>query len=67
MLAAILGSWGTHYDAPPPGLPPMSPVSKWLLIGLLPRMTIWIWFTVVVGSLLGLGAAALARRRRATA
>jgi len=63
MLFAILGSWGTHYDAPPPGLPPMAPFPKWLLIGLMPQMSIWIWFTVVVGGLFGLGAAALARRR----
>jgi len=66
MLAAILGNWGTHYDVPPsPDFPVMAPLSKWLLIGLLPQMTIWIWFTVVVGSLFGLGAAALARRRAA--
>ncbi len=65
MLLAIFGSWGTHYDVAPPGLPPMGPFQKWLLIGLLPQMTIWIWFTVVVGCLFGLGAAALARRRAA--
>jgi hypothetical protein len=63
MLFAILGSWGTHYDAPPPGLPAMGPIARWLLIGLLPQMTIWIWFTVVVGGLFGLAAAVLARRR----
>ena len=63
MLFAIFGSWGTHYDVAPPGLPPMAPFSKWVLIGLLPQMTIWIWFTVVVGGLFGIGAAALARRR----
>jgi len=62
MLAAILGNWGTHYDVAPPALPLMSPFPKWLLIGLLPQMTIWIWYTVVVGALFGLGAAALARR-----
>jgi hypothetical protein len=45
----------------------MAPLTKWLLIGLLPQMTIWIWFTVVIGGLFGLGAAALARRRLATA
>ena len=67
MLAAILGNWGTHYDVPPPGLPAMAPLSKWLLIGVLPQMTIWIWFTVVVGSLFGILAAAVARRGRAAA
>ena len=67
MLAAILGHWGTHYDAAPPGLPAMAPLSKWLLIGVLPQMTIWIWFTVAVGSLFGILAAAVARRGRAAA
>jgi hypothetical protein len=63
MLAAILGNWGTHYDVPPPDFPAMAPLSKWLLIGLLPQMTIWIWFTVVVGSLFGILAGAVAKRR----
>jgi hypothetical protein len=67
MLAAILGSWGTHYDVAPPNFPARAPLSKWLLIGLLPQMTIWIWFTVVVGSLFGILAAAIARRGRTAA
>jgi hypothetical protein len=62
MLVAILGSWGTHYDVAPPNFPAMAPLSKWLLIGLLPQMTIWIWFTVAVGSLFGILAAAIAKR-----
>jgi hypothetical protein len=54
MLAAIFGDWGTHYDVPPsPDFPAMSPFAKWVLIGLLPQMTIWIWYTVVVGALVG--------------
>ncbi len=64
MLAAILGSWGTHYDvSPTPDFPAMAPLSKWLLIGVLPQLTIWLWFTVVIGGLFGIAAAALARRR----
>jgi len=42
----------------------MAPLAKWLTIGLLPQMTIWIWFTVVMGGLFGIAAAAVARRRR---
>jgi hypothetical protein len=65
MLAAILGDWGTHYDVPPSAqFPPMAPLAKWFYIGLLPQMTIWIWFTVVVGSLFGIAAGVLARRGR---
>lgn len=63
MLAAIRGDWGTHYDAPPPGFPALGWLAKWLWIGLLPQMTIWIAFTVVVGSLAG-GLALLVVERR---
>ena len=65
MLAAILGSWGTHYDAMPPGTPEMSGLQKWLIAGVLPQLTVWQWFTVVIGGLFGIAAAALARRRTA--
>lgn len=63
MLLAINGNWGTHYDVAPPGLPEMGTLTKWFLIGVVPQMTIWIWFTVVVGSLFGIGAGVSARRR----
>ena len=65
MLAAILGNWGTHYDALPPGAPDMAPIPKWLLIGVLPQMTVWLWFTSAIGGLFGLVAGALAGRRPA--
>jgi len=64
MLAAMLGSWGTHYDLPPPDFPAMSPIAKWLIIGLAPQMTIWIWFTIAVGALFGAITAAVAGRAR---
>jgi len=67
MLFAILGNWGTHYDVLPEGALEMSPIPKWLLIGLLPQMTIWLWFTVAIGGLFGIVAAAIAGRRRASA
>lgn len=61
MLFAILGDWGTHYDVPPPSpLPVTSPFVKWILIGLVPQMTVWIAFTLVVGGLFGALAAAVA-------
>jgi hypothetical protein len=56
MLVAIMGEWGTHYDAPPPNAPDvlqMGPLTKWFWIGLVPQMTIWIFFTVIVGMFLG--------------
>ena len=68
MLAAILGNWGTHYDVPPsPEFPPMAPLAKWFAIGVLPQMSVWIWFTVAVGSLVGIVAGAIASRGRAAA
>ena len=70
MLVAIFGSWGTHYDLPPPDAPEvgaMAPLVKWFWIGLLPQLTIWIYVTVVGGILFGSIAAAIAARRSATA
>jgi len=65
MLVAILANWGTHYDVMPPNVPEMTPaLYKWFMIGLLPQMTIWLWFTVVVGGLFGIVAGAIAGRGR---
>ena len=65
MLVARLGNWGTHYDVMRPGVPEMTPaLYKWFMIGLLPQMTIWLWFTVVVGGLFGVVAGAIAGRGR---
>jgi len=41
----------------------MSGLQKWLVAGVLPQLTVWQWFTVVIGGLFGIAAAALARRR----
>jgi hypothetical protein len=65
MLVAILANWGTHYDVPPsPDFPAMAPLAKWFSIGLVPQLTIWIAFTVVVGMLFGLIAVAIVHRGR---
>ena len=53
MLFAILGNWRTHYDVAPPDLATMGPIPKWLLIGVVPQLTFWIWFTIAVGALCG--------------
>ncbi len=64
MLFAILGNWGTHYDVPPPGLPEgMNLFLKWVFIGLIPQLTLWIAFTLIIGGLFGVTTAVLARRR----
>lgn len=53
MFVAMAANWGTHYELGPPGFPEMNLVSKWFVIGLLPQLSLWIAFTVIVGSLFG--------------
>ncbi len=60
MLFAILGNWGTHYDAAGPDMPAMAPFVKWIVLGVIPQMTFWIAFTALVGNLFGGVAVALA-------
>jgi hypothetical protein len=69
MLPAIIGKWGTHYDALPPNFPAMGPVQTWLFIGLLPQMTLWIGLTLLTGMLVGsiTGAIVGGRRREPVA
>lgn len=62
MLFAIMNNWGTHYDAPPPGLPDIAPLAKWVAIGLVPQLSFWIVFTVTVGMIFGGLAAAITKR-----
>ena len=66
MLIAILGNWGTHYDVPPPGAPEMGVWAKWFFIGVVPQLTLWMAFTVVVGALFGGLALVVAERRQTT-
>ena len=62
MLVAMLGNWGTHYDARA-SYPQMSTFGWWVGIGLVPQFFFWIWITIVFGALFGIVAAAIARRR----
>jgi hypothetical protein len=61
MLVAMLGNWGTHYDARPSYQ--MSALGWWVAIGLVPQLSFWMWYTIVFGALFGIVAAAIARRR----
>jgi len=65
MLVAMLGNWGTHYDARPSYQ--MSALGWWVAIGLAPQLSFWMWYTIVFGALFGTVAAAIARRRGAAA
>jgi len=67
MFVAMLGNWGTHYELGPPGFPEMGVVPRWFWIGLLPQLTFWVGFTVVVGSVFGAVAGLVASRRPSAA
>jgi hypothetical protein len=65
MAVAVWRSWGTHYDAPPPGFPAMPGLRRWLWTGLLPQATIWVGWTMATGAIFGaLGHWAASRWRR---
>ncbi|HEY2976236.1 MAG TPA: hypothetical protein VGJ48_27220 [Pyrinomonadaceae bacterium] len=65
MLVAMFGNWGTHYDVAPPNFPQMSVFARWLIIGLVPQLTLWIAYTLAVGCLFGGIVLALFRRKTA--
>lgn len=63
MFFAIRGSWGTHYDALPPNYTgPKELLGKFLMIGFVPQMVLWVAYTIVAGALFGTIVAAIARR-----
>jgi hypothetical protein len=67
MLVAMRANWGTHYELGPPGMPAMGLLARWALIGLLPQLTFWIAFTIIVGILFGSVAAMIGGRARSEA
>ena len=64
MLLAMMANWGTHYELGPPDLPPMGLFTKWFAIGLVPQLTFWIAFTIVIGTIFGAVAAMIGGRAR---
>jgi hypothetical protein len=71
MFLAMRGNggqgWGTHYDALPPTLAQAAFARKFVYAAILPQMTAWIAWTVVVGSILGVIVVAIARRGKQAA
>jgi hypothetical protein len=53
---------GTHYDAAPPALAQLSFESRYILAAVVPQMTLWIAWTVILGAIFGGVAAAVARK-----
>ncbi len=56
--------WGTHYDASGPLFAHAPFGTRFLFEAILPQMTLWIGYTLVVGSLTGIIAAAIRLKRR---
>ena len=71
MYLAISGNggagWGTHYDRIDPSLAQASFAKKYVLEALLPQMTLWIGWTVVIGAIFGSIAGAIKGRRKPAA
>jgi len=63
MYLAMQGNWGTHYDAAAPPFDAMPLLTRYLEIGLLPQLVMWVAYTVVAGSLFGIIAVAIFRRQ----
>ncbi|MGH9344496.1 MAG: hypothetical protein ACRD19_12130 [Terriglobia bacterium] len=59
--------WGTHYDVVPPTFAHASFGTRFFDFALVPQMTLWIGWTVIVGSLLGIILVAIAHPGRRTA
>ena len=61
MLFAYRGNWGTHYDAVPSDVPPLGLIAKYLWLGFVPQLVLWVAFTILAGMLFGTIAAGIAR------
>ena len=51
MLLATFGDWGTHYDAYPPEMADMAPLTRWFVGGVVAQVLFWIalWTTLIGG------------------
>jgi hypothetical protein len=71
MFLAMRGNggqgWGTHYDAVDPMFAHAAFARKFFYMAILPQMTMWIVWTVVLGSIIGIIAVAVARRGKQAA
>jgi hypothetical protein len=71
MFLAMRGNggqgWGTHYDAVAPMFAQASFARKFVYEAIVPQMTLWIGWTVVVGSVIGVIVAAIAGRGKPAA
>jgi hypothetical protein len=59
--------WGTHYDAVPPNFAGQAWTTKFIILAVIPQMTIWIGWTSVLGAICGGIAAAVSKKGKGTA
>lgn len=64
MYLSITKNWDTHYSKGAKGMPEMAPLEKWITIGVVPQMFMWIAITIILGGLFG-GLALLLRKKSA--
>ncbi len=68
MFFAFAGNWHTHYNAPPPDVPAgMGLVAKWVWLELIPQLTFWVGFTIIVEMFFGSLTSAVVRLSRPSA
>jgi hypothetical protein len=67
MYYAIGGNWGTHYDAMEPRLAQLSFGWKYFYAAIVPQLTAWIGWTVILGAIFGTVIAALVYRGKPAA
>jgi hypothetical protein len=63
MFFAMLGHWGTHYDAVLPPYDQLPFWTKYLYLAVAPQLVMWIVYTMTVGVLSGAIYAAIFRRK----
>ena len=61
MFLSIFLGWDTHYAKPRPDFPPMGPWGLFFWTALLPQASIWIYLTIVGGTLFGAAAVGIRR------
>ena len=64
MFFAMLGHWGTHYDALPPEAIPSGFWPRYFAIAIAPQLVMWIAYTMTLGALFGGAYVAITRRKK---
>jgi hypothetical protein len=54
MFLAMKGNWNTHYDAAPPAMAGADFTTRFIQLALLPQLTFWVAFSVILCGLIGL-------------